>query len=351
MLLSLKIVVSSRYSARYLPLYFISVAAGIAGISYEASLSFPFYVNMILVSISLFVTISLKWREAVQKKGAVNRAGLRNEHAIVPYFGVFAFLVVPWIQFIRGIAVSYVSDYIITLLISFAILTGVHYLLARRFISRNSPSLRDGELDESVRIDFTDRYNKVANNITKILFFDGPVKRGGAWVHSILSRSVICVDRSFWETLSPEERDALLLHEVGHMKSRGYILSISFSTLLVFLNSLRFSGVIYFAIVIPMLFGGPVTETFAVTGVMVLALTAGAFFFIGKIRKLAKDINAASQVRADSFAYEHLAGNKDAIVSLLEKLRIYGLRNLDGQKMVLFDSTIDKRTDKMRDKT
>lgn len=345
----LKIVVSTGHSGQYTLMYFLTVVAGVAGISYEASQSAPFYVNMILVSISLVAMIFLKWRRAVKKMSAANRAGSRDEHAFASYFGIFAFLFVPWIQFIRGIALSYVFDYIITLLVSFAILAGVHRLLAAGFISGNSPNLRDGKSDESVRSDFANRYSEIAGNITKILFFEGPVKRGGAWVQGI-SRSVICIDQSFWKTLSLEERDALLLHEVGHMKARDYILSGSFSALLVFLNSLRFSGVIYFAIVIPILFGGSTTITFTVTGLVVLVLTAVAFLSISIIRKMAKDINTASQMRADDFAYEHLTGNKNAIISLFEKLRVYGSRNLDGQRMVLFDSILDERTDKMRDK-
>lgn len=341
--------VGSKYSGRNRSLYFIIMVFGIAGISYEASQAFPFYVNMILVSISLVATIYFQLRNIAQKKGAVGSSGSSKQLAFLPNFGIFAFLVVPWIQFVRGIAPSYESEYVVTLLTSFAILAGTNYFLAMRFISRNTPNIREGKIVESVKTDFVDRYGKFADKIKRILFFDGQIKRGGAWVRGF-SRSIICVDQSFWNTLSAEERDVLLLHEVGHMKSRGYILSISYSAFLIFLNSLRFSGVIYFSIIIPTLFGGTMNLAFVMVVASVIAITALAFVFMTKVRKLASKINSDSQLRADSFAYEHFTGSKEAVSSLLEKLRNYGLRNLDGQRLLLFESNFDRRIAQIRDK-
>lgn len=48
---------------------------------------------------------------------------------------------------------------------------------------------------------------------------------------------------------------------------------------------------------------------------------------------------------ADNFAYEHIqAGSKDSVSSLLEKLRYYGIKHFEGDRLLLFESIFNRQT-------
>jgi hypothetical protein len=74
-------------------------------------------------------------------------------------------------------------------------------------------------------------------------------------------------------------------------------------------------------------------------------LTAVSFVIFIKLKAKAISINTYLQIRADNFAYQHiLEGNKEAVSSLLEMLRYYGIAHFEGQRLLLFESIFDRRT-------
>jgi hypothetical protein len=177
--LKLRITSTREYNWKYSFLYFITVSTGLAGLGYEIAEITPFYVNMILASISLVTLIYLRWGKGIQRKNITRGYNPGIEHTFLQNIGVIVFLVVPYIHLMRYLPIAYIQEYNITLILCIEFVATFYFLYAGRFIRRTTPTLKNREEDESLKKYFMNKYGNVAKKIRKILLFDDPKKEVG----------------------------------------------------------------------------------------------------------------------------------------------------------------------------
>jgi Zn-dependent protease with chaperone function len=330
-------------------IYFISVTSGLISFTFETLKQAPFYFNFALASFSISVFMLYKYFNPIYVKKVDNLSLFMNKNRFLNEFGVIAFLVVPWIQFVRLENFPIVKEYLITFIVVWLTLTVAITISATLHLKNISPEINHGVEDRNVMTSFFERYPGVTKNIPKILMFEKSGKRGGAWVSGIL-RKKICIDRTFWNTISEDERDALLLHEIGHIVNNSYGLPVTYSVAVSSINAYVYTNLVYFAINIDALETASLPVFSIIYNVMLLLTTLVAVLIVLKIKKFGLKINRSYQMKADRFALEHMNGNSEAVISMIKKLRVYEEKRISGKRLLYVDSTSELRIEKLSEK-
>lgn len=264
-------------------------------------------------------------------------------------FGIIAFLVIPWIQFVRVNNFPIITEYLLTFIAVWLTLGLAITVSAVLNLKNISPRINHGVEDKNVTNSFFNRYPEITDNIPEILMFEKSGKRGGAWVSGML-RKKICIDKTFWNTLSDDERGALLLHEIGHIENDSYALPVSYSFAVSSINAFVYTNLVYFAINLVLLETTLISVISIIYNVILFLSTVAATLIALKLRKFGLKINNSHQIEADRFALEHMNGNGGAVISMVKKLRLYEEKRVSGKRLIFVDSTSELRIKELSDK-
>ncbi|EQB67105.1 MAG: hypothetical protein AMDU2_EPLC00006G0662 [Thermoplasmatales archaeon E-plasma] len=330
-------------------IYFISVASGLTGFTFEVLKQAPFYFNFALASFSVSIFILYKYFILRNVKKVKDPSLFMTGHRFLNEFGIIAFLVVPWIHFVRINNFSIIKEYLITFIAVWLTLGLAIAISTVCYLKNISPGINQGVEDKSVMNSFFNRYPGITENVPEILMFEKSGKRGGAWVSGMF-RKKICIDKTFWNTISEDERDALLLHEIGHIENNSYSLPVVYSFAVSSINAFVYTNLVYFAINLVSLETTLIPVLSIIYNVILLLSTVVATLIALKLRKYGLKINNSHQIEADRFALEHLNGNSEAVISMVKKLRMYKEKRISGKRLIFVDSTSELRINELSDK-
>ena len=330
-------------------IYFISVTSGLIGFTFEVLKQAPFYFNFALASFSISVFILYRYFTPRFVKKDKDASPVMTRYRFLNEFGIIAFLLVPWIQFVRIENFPIIREYLITFIVVWLTLGLAITVSAMLHLKNISPGFNHGVEDKTVMNSFFNRYPGITGNTPEILMFEKSGKRGGAWVNGIL-RKKICIDRTFWNTISEDERDALLLHEIGHIENNSYALPFIYSIAVSSINAFVYTNLVYFAINLVTLETALTSVINIIYNVILLLSTVVATLIDLRLKKLGLKINGSYQIKADRFALEHMDGNSEAVISMIKKLRLYEEKRINGKRLLYVDSTSELRIEKLSDK-
>ena len=256
---------------------------------------------------------------------------------------------VPWIQFVRVSRFPLINEYLITFIAVWSTLVIAITVSAMLHIKKIFPGITNGVEDKNVMNSFFNRYPRITENAPEILMFEKSGKRGGAWVSGIF-RKKICIDKTFWNIISEDERDALLLHEIGHIENDSYASPAAYSFAVSSINAFVYTNLVYFAINLVSLETTLISVLSIIYNVILLLGTVVAALIVLKIRKFGLKINNSHQIKADRFALENMNGNSEAVISMVKKLRMYKEKGISGKRLIFVDSTSELRINELSDK-
>jgi len=276
---------------------------------YQIISAFPFIINFFLAFFMLILFMLYKNRD----KNFPSNQFKKYEYYMLglPYF---IFL----IYIFRSIKMQY------TLIFAFVILSIIPYISSIILFNTWKLLKKRSEGNYTLNQELTDFYNKKFENILKnfkikIYTCNDNNESIGIFTKNFINKHFIYINLSIFNILNEEEKDAILLHEIGHIFHRNYIanlLSIIISFSLIF----SVSSMLYFSITLNHLFVLSSMNRIIFNIFIFIGLIA-SIVFIRYSNKIGIYINELNQQKADYFALEYT--RPKCLTSALRKIINY----------------------------
>ena len=131
-------------------IYFISVTSGLIAFTFEVLKQAPFYFNFALASFSVSTFILYRYFTLKYVKKVKDSSLFMTRHRFLNDFGIIAFLLVPWIQFVRVSRFPLINEYLITFIAVWSTLVIAITVSAMLHIKKIFPGITNGVEDKNV---------------------------------------------------------------------------------------------------------------------------------------------------------------------------------------------------------
>ncbi len=271
--------------------------------------AFPFMINFILALFMLGAFMLYKNRD-------INFQGNLSIKYVYYMFGVPYFIFL--IHVFRSIDISYILIFI------FIILSTMPYICS--IILSNTWKLyrKRSEGDYTFNDELTAIYNKRFEHILKnlkiqIYTFRGNENSRGIFTKNFMNKHSIYIDVKLFNMLDENEKDGILLHEIGHIFHKNYI-AILVSFLIVFSLIFSVSSMLYFSATLNYLFDVSRTNRL-IFNIFIFNGLIISIIFIKYSRKVDIYITESGQQKADYFALKYIRA--EYLTSALRKITDY----------------------------
>ena len=227
----------------------------------------------------------------------------------VPYF---IFL----IHTFRHINVSY------TLILLFSILSITPYICF--IMLYNTKTLRGSQkkytFDEQLTDFYTKKFEYILKNIKILIYsYNGDENLNGIFTKNLWNKHRIYLNLRIFDMFNEDEKDAVILHELGHIFHKNY-LAITVSSIIAFSLVFAVSAMLYFSVTLNYLFnlsrvGRLIFNIFILIGIII------SVFLIKYNRKIINYITEFDQKQADYFSLKYI--KPEYLTSALRKLTDY----------------------------
>ena len=278
---------------------------------YEIISAFPFIVNF---SIAVFMLLFFLIYNNKPKK---LYSDLYMKY-IYYMFGVPYFIFIIYI--FRSINLQYTIILLFTILsiIPYICLIIVYNIKLHIKKLKNSYVFNDSFLFNNKLTEF---YNQKFKNILKnvkilIYTYDGNKNSKGIYTKNFLEKHFIYIDLKIFNILDEDEKDAVILHEIGHILHKNHTKPFLFS-LLIFSLIFAVSSMLYFSITINYLLVIP-NIGHLIFNIIIFAILIISIIFLKYNKKIILYITELGQKKADYFVLNYI--KSEYLTSALRKI-------------------------------
>jgi len=283
---------------------------GIIGLTYENINAFPFIVNLLIALSGLILMVI--------------HDVYRNNHHVDPstiassryYFSIILVIyMIVSIQYLSSYSRYYVDLFFLILFLTF--LYTLFFTTAKGIMNRKIYTLND---------ELTIYYNKKFEDLLmptkiKIFTYNGD-KSFPAPIYGNLLTKHIYIDNKAWNILDDNEKDAVILHEIGHLfNHKNNVYKSIIGTIINLVLVYTLSIMVYFSVELNEIFSN-FTTVFIIFNAILLIILFISWINYKKLKKYYRIYFDIGELHADIYAMDNIS-NKYSVKSALIKLFNY----------------------------